>query len=100
MGAHMQPQGHVQMVLNTVEWHLNPQASLDAPRWRWEEGLRVLLEPDTPHHIVQGLIERGHEITLLPQAGTFGRGQIIWRTPHDTLMAGSESRADGLALGL
>ena len=35
MGAYMQPQGHVQVVMNTVDFLLNPQASLDAPRWQW-----------------------------------------------------------------
>ncbi|MGH2542485.1 MAG: gamma-glutamyltransferase family protein [Ardenticatenaceae bacterium] len=100
MGAHMQPQGHVQMVLNTVDWRLNPQASLDAPRWRYTEGRGVLLEHGTPRHVVQGLHDRGHDITLAPTAAPFGRGQIIWRTQHGTYVAGSEPRADGLAMGI
>lgn len=38
MGGFMQPQGHVQVVMNTVDFHLHPQAALDSPRWQWMEG--------------------------------------------------------------
>lgn len=48
MGAYMQPQGHVQMVMNLVDFGLNPQAALDAPRWQWLGGLRVGIEHAAP----------------------------------------------------
>ena len=38
MGGHMQPQGHVQVVLSTVDDGLDPQAALDRPRWYWHAG--------------------------------------------------------------
>jgi len=100
MGGHMQPQGHLQMALNTIDWGLNPQASLDAPRWQVSESLdQVLVEQGVPNHIVQGLIRRGHQISIEPDGGLFGKGQIIWRTEHGSLVAGSEPRADGCAVG-
>ncbi|MBA3532841.1 MAG: gamma-glutamyltransferase, partial [Ardenticatenales bacterium] len=99
MGGHMQPQGHVQMVLNTVDWGLNPQASLDAPRWQVSEEQEVLLEYGVPRHIVEGLLRRGHQVSVKAEGGHFGRGQIIWRLPNEALIGGSESRADGLAMG-
>ncbi|HLZ10346.1 MAG TPA: gamma-glutamyltransferase family protein, partial [Chloroflexota bacterium] len=99
MGGHMQPQGHVQMVINTVDWGLNPQASLDAPRWHVTEGLGVMLEYGMPRGVVDGLIRRGHAVSVEPDAGKFGKGQIIWRMGNGTLVAGSEPRADGHAVG-
>ena len=101
MGAEMQPQGHVQMVVNQVDYGMNPQASLDAPRWRWLRDNQVSLEASVPTAIRDGLAARGHEIGVNENffnAG-FGRGQIIRRLPNGGYMAGSEPRADGAAVG-
>jgi gamma-glutamyltranspeptidase/glutathione hydrolase len=98
MGGHMQPQGHVQMVLNTIDWGLNPQASLDAPRWQVTEKLGVLLEYGVLRHVVNGLVARGHEIRVEPDGGSFGKGQIIWRMSSGALVGGTEPRCDGLAV--
>ncbi len=99
MGGAMQPQGHVQMVLNTIDWDLNPQASLDAPRWQFVAGMNVLLEYGVPQHIIEGLDALGHNVDVRAEGGTFGRGQIIWRMENGSLVAGSDPRADGLAIG-
>jgi gamma-glutamyltranspeptidase / glutathione hydrolase len=99
MGGHMQPQGHVQMVVNTIDYGLNPQASLDAPRWHWERGRTVLLEPATSPALAQALQERGHEVTIVQERGVFGRGQIIWRLPSGAYVAGSDGRTDRAAVG-
>ena len=96
MGGYMQPQGHYQVVLNTVDFLLNPQATLDVPRWQWTEGKKVVVEPEFPDHLVQGLIRKGHDITVAKDSGSFGRGQIIWRNPvTGVLQGGTESRTDG-----
>ncbi len=97
MGGFMQPQGHLQVVMRTVDQHLHPQAALDAPRWRWEHGRVVWIEDRTPPAIIDGLKARGHDVRIISEPSAFGRGQIIWRH-GDTLIAGSESRADGQAL--
>lgn len=99
MGGHMQPQGHVQMIINSLDYGLNPQASLDAPRWYWDQGRAVLVEPHMPQAILDGLTERGHEIEVTEEIGTFGRGQIIWRLPSGAYIAGSDGRTDGYAVG-
>jgi len=99
MGGYMQPQGHVQMVVNMVDFDLNPQASLDAPRWQWQQGRTVLLEDGVPRPLVDGLALRGHLIEIEAMDGAFGRGQIIWRLPSGVLVAASDRRADGAAVG-
>ena len=95
MGGFMQPQGHVQMVMNTVDFGLNPQASLDAPRWEWESANRVSIERSTPEHLYHGLARLGHDVTWSNNRIGFGRGQIIWRDAHGVLCGGTEPRADG-----
>ncbi|MFC4321381.1 gamma-glutamyltransferase family protein [Litchfieldia salsa] len=96
MGEFMQPQGHVQVIMNTIDFHLNPQAALDAPRWQWTGGKRILVEPTFPNHIAQELARKGHEIEVAVDSSTFGRGQIIWRDNQTgVLKGGTESRTDG-----
>ncbi len=99
MGGFMQPQGHVQMVVNTVTYGLNPQASLDAPRWQWLQALAVEIEQTAAPSLAQGLMRRGHNVIVPPTGGSFGRGQIIWRLPNGTYIAGSDGRTDGCAVG-
>ncbi|MDX9934290.1 MAG: gamma-glutamyltransferase, partial [Sphaerochaetaceae bacterium] len=96
MGGFNQPQGHVQVITNTIDCTLNPQAALDAPRLRWVKGKNVLLEPTFPTEIADALAERGHQIEFSTKSGLFGRGQIIWRNNESgVLIGGTESRADG-----
>ncbi|MFZ5817064.1 MAG: gamma-glutamyltransferase family protein [Bacillota bacterium] len=95
MGGFMQPQGHLQVVMNTVDFGLNPQAALDAPRWQWMEGRRVDLEPQNPAHIAQALARRGHDVRYTLDGAGYGRGQIIWRLENGVLVGGTEPRTDG-----
>jgi gamma-glutamyltranspeptidase/glutathione hydrolase len=99
MGGHMQPQGHTQMVVNQVDYGLNPQASLDAPRWQWLRGRTVALEQGVHEHVVHGLRRRGHDVQIVPDAGHFGKGQIIRRLSNGAYVVGSEPRCDGCAVG-
>jgi gamma-glutamyltranspeptidase / glutathione hydrolase len=97
MGGPMQPQGHLQMVVNLVDYGMNPQTALDAPRWRWLSDNRVLLEQSVAPEIGVGLSDRNHQIEVSPEPSAFGRGQMIFRNA-EVLMVGSEPRADGLGL--
>ena len=95
MGAFMQPQGHVQVVVNTVDYHMNPQECLDAPRMQWTGGKRIQLEREVPAHIGLRLAEMGHQVEICNSNLDMGRGQIIWRMEDGTLAGGTEPRCDG-----
>lgn len=96
MGGHMQPQGHLQVLINAINFGLNPQSALDAPRWLWTSGRRVKVEHSFPGHLAEGLKRKGHEIEISLDEKGFGRGQIIWRDPNSgVLFGGTEPRTDG-----
>ncbi|MED6260258.1 hypothetical protein ATANTOWER_010108 [Ataeniobius toweri] len=119
MGAFMQPQGHIQVLLNMVEFGMNPQQALDAPRVfvqyenKTDQWL-INLEEGIDQEVAVELRRRGHRVNW-PVTGHerahFGRGQIItvgdwWNrsvtqtnSPFRVLWAGSDPRADGCALG-
>jgi gamma-glutamyltranspeptidase/glutathione hydrolase len=97
MGGGMQPQGHVQVIMNTIDYGFHPQAALDAPRWQWLKGKTILVEPSFPTAVAQALIRLGHDIQIAVDVGSFGRGQIIWReTETGVLCGGTDYRTDGI----
>jgi len=97
MGGAMQPQGHFQVVRRVVDDGDDPQAALDAPRWRVEDDGVVRLEPGL-RHLLPGLLARGHDARLDDVQHAFGVGQMILR--HGTaLIGGSDGRGDGYAAG-
>jgi gamma-glutamyltranspeptidase/glutathione hydrolase len=99
MGAAMQPQGHVQMMVRIFDHGQNPQAACDAPRWRVMDGLNVWIEPGFPEETLAGLRRRGHRLALAkPLSLDFGAAQLIYRMGGGYLAA-SEPRRDGQAVG-
>ena len=94
MGGFMQPQGHLQVLMNMIDFNMNPQEALDAPRFRWDEGLKVAVEETMNQDLIQQLKEKGHEITIEPRGSSFGRGQIILKK-EDHYECGTETRCDG-----
>ncbi len=100
MGGFMQPQGHLQVGLNLVEFGMDPQAALDAPRFNWQEGKQVALETAVSDQIRHNLSNRGHQLTPKDKPLPFGGGQAIVRDPESgVLIGGSEPRNDGTAVG-
>lgn len=117
MGGPMQPQGHVQLAVNQLDYGMNPQASIDAPRFQWLSDIYVDLERAVPPEVAQGLSARGHALSVseawdvattgirrtpggkLAMYGDFGKAQMICRRRDGTYVAGSEPRADGCAVG-
>ena len=94
MGGYMQPQGHVQVVMNMIDFHMGPQQALDAPRWQWMRDGTVTVESSFDDNIARALIRKGHDLRVDLHTSSFGRGQIILRMDNGVLVGGTESRAD------
>lgn len=100
MGGNMQAQGHVQVMQQLVDLQRNPQAAIDAPRFRIEAGPRIMLESHVPASAADALVAAGHRIE--PHAADsleFGSSQIIQKLPEGGYIAGSDPRRDGQAVG-
>ena len=95
MGGYMQPQGHVQVIMNMLDFGLNPQEALDAPRWQWTGGKKVELEKGFGPEVVNALRKRGHDIKVKEEFTSFGRGQIILKGKDGVLVGATEPRTDG-----
>ncbi|WP_457390600.1 gamma-glutamyltransferase family protein [Roseateles sp. P5_E1] len=103
MGGNMQPQGHLQTLVRMLCYGQNPQAACDAPRWRFNEGLSINIEPHMPAATIEALRARGHEIGDIHDSyQDFGAGQFIWRLGDpgvEGYVAASDPRRDGAAVG-
>jgi gamma-glutamyltranspeptidase/glutathione hydrolase len=100
MGGTMQAQGHTQVMVRIADYGQNPQAAIDAPRFRIVQGLEVNCESSFGPATLQGLEQLGHRIVSLPPGYMdFGCAQIIHRTEGGYLAA-SDARRDSLAIGL
>ena len=115
MGGFMQPQGHVQVLLNQLVFGLTPQAALDAPRVCIGAGMpdddgevsdrTVYLEEGMSAETVEGMKRLGHDVQVVKDMdrGLFGRGQLIrWHLDpvegRGVWSAGSDPRGDGHAV--
>ena len=94
MGGYMQPQGHVQVVMNLIDFGMNPQQALDAPRWQWMKDKSFSVEDSFSNEIAKQLSAKGHNVTVALNPSSFGRGQIIVKLPNGTLVGGTEGRTD------
>ena len=97
MGGAMQPQGHTQMMIRIFEYCQNPQAALDAPRWRFSENLQIFLEPGFQQETFKGLTQLGHHVSSKDYTN-FGGGQIIFKL-EDGYLGASDWRKDGQTVG-
>jgi gamma-glutamyltranspeptidase/glutathione hydrolase len=100
MGGFMQPQGHLQVGVNLIDYDMDPQSALDAPRFRWIRDREFSVEPGFPQQTLRTLNRRGHLLRVGEDGGSFGGGQVIVRQPDNGVyIAGSEPRKDGAAAG-
>lgn len=94
MGAFMQPQGHLQVLLNTIEESLNPQDALNKPRWQWTGDKNIEFESNYNKDTINDLKKMGHNIKILEDSSSFGRGEIIWKDSNNVFCGGCEPRTD------
>jgi gamma-glutamyltranspeptidase/glutathione hydrolase len=102
MGGAIQPQGHVQVLTNIIDLGMGLQQAIDAPRFRFTSGKSVLMEDELSAPVIDRLISLGHVRAKPPGIlrSSMGGGQAIMIDPESkTLMGGSDSRKDGLAIG-
>ena len=111
MGGGMQPQGHVQVLTNQIDFGLNVQEAGDASRWqhegdneptgeKMETGGYVNLESGIPMETQRELWKRGHNVRF--DVGGYGGYQAIkveWHDGQRVYVGASESRKDGQAAG-
>jgi gamma-glutamyltranspeptidase/glutathione hydrolase len=95
MGRSMQPQGHVQLLLNHLVFGMDIQAAVDAPRFRHTAGRAVSLESPIPDDVRAALESMGHRIS---EGGSFGGAQVVMRLGRGWAAA-SDPRKDGMAAG-
>ncbi len=99
MGGPIQPPSHVQTLVRMLDYRMNPQAALDAPRWKVNGGRAIDLEPSASAPLRDGLLALGHEITAVEDSYMdFGAGQMIVRL-DDGYIGASDPRRDGQAAG-
>jgi gamma-glutamyltranspeptidase / glutathione hydrolase len=101
MGGPIQAQGHLQVIVRMIQFNQNPQAAIDAPRWRVMQGREVAMETSFDAAVIDRLQEWGHQVSLQPPEAAFGFGgaQIIHRMDNGLYVAGSDPRKDGYAAG-
>jgi len=99
MGAIMQPQGHVQMMVRMALHKQNPQAAVDGPRWQVDAQQNTDLEPHFGTETIAALRALGHTPPPSGSAFGFGGAQLMLKMPHGGYCGASDSRKDGLVAG-
>ncbi len=104
MGGDIQPQGHVQVLVNLIDRGMTLQQAIDAPRTRYISARNVMLEEALGQAVIDSLVARGHTRAMPPAGYThralMGGGQAIVVDPATGALYGaSDVRKDGLALG-
>lgn len=101
MGGDLQPQGHVQFLMNLMDFNMNLQEAMDAPRIRHMRDKEVYLEDGISKDTALALEKKGHHILQgISAVNQVGGGQAIYLdSAQDVLLGASDRRKDGCAIG-
>jgi gamma-glutamyltranspeptidase / glutathione hydrolase len=101
VGADMQPQGQVQFLVNLIDFKMNLQEAMDAPRARHMKGMEVHLEAGIGEQTASRLRAMGHQVSeSTSPINEFGGGQAIYLDrANDVLLGASDRRKDGCSVG-
>jgi gamma-glutamyltranspeptidase/glutathione hydrolase len=99
VGGFMQPQGHLQLLVNMLDYGMDVQSAIDLPRFYWQAGRHVVVEGGLPDPVYATLAAWGHEVERRDDHRGMGGAQAIVISPDGVMTAGSEPRQDGCALG-
>uniref|UniRef100_UPI0040479C13 gamma-glutamyltransferase n=3 Tax=Roseivirga sp. TaxID=1964215 RepID=UPI0040479C13 len=109
MGGGTQPQAHVQIIVNMIDFGMNLQEAGDAPRIlhsgssqptgeQMTDGGVLTLESGIPYEVIRELVKMGHKVSW--NVGSYGGYQaIMWDAINKVYFGASESRKDGQAAG-
>ncbi len=109
-GGDHQPQCNLQILTNLIDFGMDPQAAVEAPRW-WsfpgtdpatvDREMELRVEAEMPDDTVRGLEALGHRVVRRQPRVYDGKVQLIIRDPQrGVLMGASDPRGDGHAAGL
>ncbi|MGH7835692.1 MAG: gamma-glutamyltransferase, partial [Candidatus Binatia bacterium] len=100
-GGMGQTQFLAQMICNLLDFGMNVQEAIEAPRWQSESKGRVELEKRFPADVVESLRGKGHEVKVVaPWEPMMGGAEAIMQDPRSgVFMGGADPRRDGYAMG-
>ncbi len=109
-GGDNQPQCNMQLIVNLIDFDMNVQEAVEAPKWidlqstnpvsDWDGKTQLRIESRVSKEILNELKERGHDVSLLGPYGGSGALQVIEVNENGVMFGGSDPRADGAAIGI
>ncbi len=109
-GGDQQPQWNMQIIANMLDYGMDPQAAVEAPRFQsfpstdpvnLGKPFEVRIESRIPVDVLEELKARGHQLKILDAYGSGGAALVIKRDPESgTLQGGADPRCEGFALGV
>ncbi|TDT46032.1 gamma-glutamyltransferase [Fonticella tunisiensis] len=109
-GGDNQPQWNMQLIVNLIDFEMNVQEAVEAPKWidvqstnpldGWDGKTELRIESRISEEVINELKKKGHKVVLLEPYGASGASQVIEVNDDGVMFGGSDPRADGCAIGI